>query len=214
MAKKHIRIVALLGASSSGKSLVAQYLVKHHGFTRVRFAQPLKDMLRTLGLSEDQVDGPQDVRNQPSELLCGKTPRYAMQMLGTEWRDLIGKKLWARITRARIMALAKGRDEIKIVIDDMRFPHEPRELTGPGWQLTLLAIRRPEVEPTKLERIAARVPMTTIMRRGLHLLLGIRPFHRSEIEWFKMRRHFDIPNTGSIGELYTRVEKATRSARS
>lgn len=214
MAKKHVRIVALLGSASSGKSLTAQYLVKHHGFTRVRFASPLKDMLITLGLTPEQVDGPQEVRNQPSELLCGKTPRYAMQTLGTEWRDYIGKRLWARITRARIHAMSLGKEELKIVIDDMRFPHEPQELTGPGWSLTILAIRRPEVEPTKRELIVARIPMPKIVRRGLHLLFGLRPFHKSETEWFKIKRHADIPNQGTVEELYSRVEKATRIARS
>src|SRR6478735_5360554 len=97
-----IIIICLLGASSAGKSAVAKHLQNHHGFTHLRFAEPLKDMLRVLGLSAMDVDGPQEHRAKPHPLLLGKSPRYAMQTLGTEWRDFIGKALWANITLRRV----------------------------------------------------------------------------------------------------------------
>lgn len=115
------RILGFCGLIGAGKTVAAQHLVTAHGFARVRFAGPLKDMCRALGLSEREVDG--DLKEQPSALLGGKTPRWAMQSLGTEWgRNLIAEDLWIRAWRAacdRVPKSAKG-----IVADDVRFENE------------------------------------------------------------------------------------------
>jgi dephospho-CoA kinase len=198
-----IQIVAVLGSSAAGKSTVAQYLVERHGFTRVRFAQPLKDMLMSIGVTREQVDGPQSIRERPSELLCGRSPRYAMQMLGTEFRDLIDRTLWARITRKRITDLiAQG--FTKFVIDDMRFPHEAEMFREIG--AVIIAVRRPEVEPTKFQRIWSRVPMPKIVRTFARLLFDIKTFHISETAWFGIERDTDLDNTGSLDDLYHSVD--------
>lgn len=92
---------------------------------RHRFAGPLKDMLRTLGLTEAQVDG--DEKELPCDLLGGKTPRQAMQFLGCEFgRDLIDPGLWVRATMLRVDAdLTAGK---LVVIDDVRFDNEARAI--------------------------------------------------------------------------------------
>lgn len=111
-------IIAFTGPAGCGKSTAALHLVVSHGFTRMRFAEPLKAMLRTLGLSHDEVDGP--AKEMPCHLLCGKTPRWAMQTLGTEWgRDLIGSDLWVRAWRNAQASIKGG-----VVVDDCRFPNE------------------------------------------------------------------------------------------
>jgi hypothetical protein len=50
-------ILGLSGLAGSGKSTAAMHLVKNRGWARVRFAGPLKDMCRALGLSEDEIEG-------------------------------------------------------------------------------------------------------------------------------------------------------------
>lgn len=110
------RIIAFTGSAGAGKTTAAQHLVAAHGFTRVRFAGPLKAMLAALGLTAAEIDG--DRKEIPCDLLCGRTPRWAMQSLGTEWgRELIGSDLWTRAWRA---ALPPG----DVVVDDCRFPNE------------------------------------------------------------------------------------------
>ena len=64
-------IIALTGPAGCGKSALAQALVDRHAFVRVRFASPLKAMLRSYGLTEAQVDG--DEKEIPCELLGGHT---------------------------------------------------------------------------------------------------------------------------------------------
>lgn len=111
-------IIGFTGTIGSGKTTAATYLLQH-GFDRVRFAGPLKDMLRIIGLNSQDLDGA--TKEEPHPLLCGKTPRHAMQTLGTEWgRNIIGPDFWIEQWRRRVQ-LSSAED---IVADDLRFGNE------------------------------------------------------------------------------------------
>lgn len=117
-------LVAFTGPLESGKTTCAKYLVSEFGYTRHRFAGPLKRMLRAIGLSEEQVDG--GLKEAPSEILCGKSTRWALQSLGTNWgRELIGEDLWIRAWKA---TLPQG----LVVVDDLRFPNEAQTIRSKG----------------------------------------------------------------------------------
>lgn len=121
-------IVAFTGLAGAGKSTAASYLVEQRGFVRVRMAGPLKAMLKTMGLTDREVDG--DLKEAPCALLGGKTPRWAMQTLGSEWgRDLIDSGLWIRAWRAAVDRLPAG---TSVVVDDCRFPIEVDAITAAG----------------------------------------------------------------------------------
>ena len=49
-------VIALTGLMNSGKSTVADYLVTHRDFVRLKFAQGLKEMMRALGLTDDEIE--------------------------------------------------------------------------------------------------------------------------------------------------------------
>lgn len=128
-------VIALTGLAGSGKSTASKYLVEKHGYQLVKFAGPLKDMLRAIGLSEAQIEG--DLKETPCEWLQGKTPRQAMQTLGTQWgRDCIGPSFWIELWLRRVnLIIADGGS---VVVDDCRFPNEAdeiRKLGGVVWQL-------------------------------------------------------------------------------
>lgn len=128
-------VIALTGLAGSGKSTASKYLVEKHGYQLVKFAGPLKDMLRAIGLSEAQIEG--NLKEEPCEWLQGATPRHAMQTLGTQWgRDCIGAGLWTElwVRRVQLILAAGGR----VVVDDCRFPNEAdgvRKLGGVVWRL-------------------------------------------------------------------------------
>ena len=139
-------LIALTGPAGCGKSTAAHRLGAWNlgGFHRVRFAGPLKAALRAIGLTEAQVDG--DEKEIPCDLLCGKTPRHAMQTLGVEWgRTHIGADLWARAAMAQAEALrASGRP---VVIDDCRFDNEAAAVAAAGGHVIYLTNRRAEGVP-------------------------------------------------------------------
>lgn len=111
-------IIGLNGAADSGKSTIASYLAHAHGFTRIRFAGRLKAMMRALGCTDAEIEG--NRKELPCALLGGRTPRHAMQTLGTEWgRNLIAPDLWTSAWRAEVERTAGP-----IVVDDLRFPNE------------------------------------------------------------------------------------------
>lgn len=126
------QVIGLNGEAGSGKSEAAQELIDEHGFTLVKFAGPLKAMLRAfyteVGLDVDMVERKieGDLKEQPCSHLCGKTPRHAMETIGTEWgRDLIGQDLWIKAWRNRVSS-----EEGPVVTDDVRFDNEADEITG------------------------------------------------------------------------------------
>lgn len=136
------RLVALSGAAGAGKTTVADYLVLHYGYTRIKFAGPLKDMLRSIGLTHNEIEG--TAKQEPSEMLCGRTPRYVMQTLGTEWgRDLIGENLWVNLWQRRVTAFAAENPNAKFVVDDMRFANELEAIQQLGG--TRITVHRPTV---------------------------------------------------------------------
>lgn len=112
-----MKLIALKGAAGSGKSTAAQYLETRHQFVRSRFAGTLKDMLRVLGLTEAHIEG--ELKEVPCDFLGGKTPRHAMQTLGTEWgRDLISQTLWLDSWKASVSGYQR------VVVEDCRFENE------------------------------------------------------------------------------------------
>jgi hypothetical protein len=139
------RIIALVGNAGAGKSTVADYLIAEHGYQRVKFAGPLKAMLRAIGLDDEEIEGSR--KEQPCDLLCGKTPRHAMVTLGTEWgRDLIGVDFWAGLWEEEACAYLNG--GWNVVVDDCRFPNElaaVKRRGGVAWRIV-----RPEHEGSSI----------------------------------------------------------------
>lgn len=121
-------LLGITGKAGAGKSAAAQVLIDA-GWTRVKFADPIKDMMRAIGLKDRHIEG--DLKEVPCDMLQGRTPRYAMQTLGTEWgRQIIGGKLWIAIAESRIkLALAAG---MSVVVDDVRFENEAQIIRDLG----------------------------------------------------------------------------------
>jgi hypothetical protein len=112
-------IVGFTGPIGCGKSYAAAYLVSR-GFVLHKMAAPLKSMLRTVGLTDDHIEG--RLKEVPCDLLMGVTPRRAMQTLGAEWgRDLIHPDLWVHLWQ-------NSRPLTHTVCDDVRYPNEARAI--------------------------------------------------------------------------------------
>lgn len=140
-------LVGVTGPAGAGKSAVAKYLQEVQGFRRERFAGPLKDMLRAVGLSDAQVDG--DDKETPTPLLCGKTPRWAMQTLGTEWgRRCVHPDLWVALWRRRLRQKCAGVEHPRIVVDDLRFKNEARAIHEMGG--VVIRVTRERAKPFRL----------------------------------------------------------------
>lgn len=125
-------------AMGSGKTTFAQCIEHDHDFKRRSFASPMKQMfialLRQTGLSEFdalEIITDTELKEAPLRELGGKTARYALQTLGTEWgRDQFDKDFWVRIgLAAAIHDMSKGRS---VVFDDVRFKNEADAIKDAG----------------------------------------------------------------------------------
>lgn len=131
-------IIGFSGLIGSGKTWAADVLIQRHGFKKVRFAGPLKAMCAALGMTYEEIDGHD--RNKPSDLLCGRTPRYALQTLGTEWgRQIIGENLWVNAWLRAVEAIIPA--HLPVVVDDVRFENEAAAVRSLGGKV--IRIHRP-----------------------------------------------------------------------
>jgi len=134
-----MKLIAIAGRKGAGKDTFAHpLLIENEGqFNLVKFADPLKNMLRSLfrdaGCSPTQIENmiEGDSKELQYPFLGGKTPRFAMQSLGTEWRDMMTTNLWTGITDSRLKNMARGGAH-GVIITDCRFPHEVDFIHGLG----------------------------------------------------------------------------------
>lgn len=136
------RLIALCGLKHAGKSNAAASLAEALPAGRVRFAGPLKDMLRALGLTEEEIEGA--LKEEPSSKLCGKSPRHAMVTLGTEWgRQMIGEDIWVEAWKRAVRPhLERGVD---VLTEDLRFPNEYEAVRSLGG--IVVRVTRPGLVP-------------------------------------------------------------------
>ena len=127
-------IVGFTATAGGGKSEAASHLVDEHGFTLVKFAGPLKAMLagyyRELGADEElihrKIEG--DLKEEPCGALCGRTPRHAMQTLGTEWgREQMAPDFWTQA-----FSYSARQVDGPVVCDDVRFNNEADTIAESG----------------------------------------------------------------------------------
>lgn len=167
-----MRVIGLTGPMGCGKSTVAAHL-ETKGYKRIKMAGPLKNMMRSIGLTDEHIEG--DLKEVPSPLLCGKTPRFAMQTLGTEWgRDTIGADVWCNIWTAHALEILRT-NSFGIVVDDVRFPNESSALQSVGG--VLIEIVRPGYERSSSHAsesldVSARIKIHND-REISHLLLAV-----------------------------------------
>jgi hypothetical protein len=128
-------VIALTGTTGVGKTTVADHLVLRHGFQRLRFSDPLKQMMSGLlirqGCQPEYVkrciEG--DLKTLPVPELAGRTPRHAMLTLASGWGWRLHPDLWVTCWRGAVaQALRKG----PVVADDCRSGNEYDAVHGLG----------------------------------------------------------------------------------
>jgi dephospho-CoA kinase len=126
-------LIGLAGYAGCGKTTCAEYLVNHHSFVEVGFADPLKDGLCTmLGMTRKELE---KIKEDKTVLPgIGQTARYMMQTLGTDWgRNMVNPDLWLMLAGKRIMQMMQDIDKSRVVVSDVRFINEAvliRDLCG------------------------------------------------------------------------------------
>ena len=151
MKTKH-PIVAITGKARSGKDTFADILIENHGFTKVGFADKLKEAAFALDplIPNSEGDFPTHIRLSSLVSSIGwenakdeyPEVRAILQRLGTEagWQ-IHGERLWVDAAAKTIDTLPEGKP---VVIPDLRFPAERDWAKEVG--ATVVLIKRENVE--------------------------------------------------------------------
>ena len=135
-------LIGLAGKFGAGKDSVADTLVKHLGFKKISFAEPLRKECTRAILEQSYPECiPADLRRElctakPIDVWSKPTPapiRRLLQLWGTEYRREQDVDYWVKRTEAEIIkAWEEGKD---LVIADTRFENEARlvKLYGELW---------------------------------------------------------------------------------
>lgn len=172
-------IVGLMGYAQVGKDTVAKTLVEEHGFTRIAFADALRDAAYALdpiiGAVSHVYGGVVETRLRHTvdrlgwdEAKQNPEVRRILQVLGTEaGRDIHGVNCWVDV------AMRKVHGTGRYVFTDVRFPSESTAIMRERG--TLVRVRRQGFEPVN--------------------------GHISETAVDHVEPHFTIYNDGSLDHL-------------
>lgn len=124
-------VVGMTGAAGSGKDTFANILVEKHGFTRLAFADALRQMLFDVDpMVGDDLGSPEylhDYMTLDGAIDWDQAKRFSdarrlLQNLGVALRN-IDPDFWVEIVSDKIWEASKDRDA-RIVVTDVRFPNE------------------------------------------------------------------------------------------
>jgi hypothetical protein len=192
-------IIGVCGFIGSGKNTVAEYLMNKYGFYPISFADTLKNMSSSLfGWDREMLEGntPESrfAREQKDEWWSKKlgfdiSPRYALQLMGTEvMRNNFHEDIWVIAAERKIL------QHNNVVISDVRFPNEMDMICQNGGQLWCVR-RGPNPEwfdtaknnPDKMGDLYPKV-------------------HSSEYIWVSRTMDFVIDNDSALEVLYKKID--------
>ena len=145
-------LIGLTGYAGSGKDTVAEYLIKEHGFTRLAFADKVRELAYRLNPPIDY--GASDIQwevNKQGWDAAKQHPeiRIWLQDIGTSCRDIQGADVWIDALYSGYWALIDDAQPChnieNVVITDVRFLNEMEWIIGLGGRI--VRVNRPEVGP-------------------------------------------------------------------
>lgn len=169
-------LIGIAAKAQSGKTTVANHLIQRYGYGHVSFAEPIRQFIADLtGITREDLE-----KAEIKEAVIpwiGRSPRYMMQTLGTEWgRDTILADFWIKRAMRHVNDLSWGC--IPAVISDVRFDNEAKAIREAGG--VVLHLSRPDA-----------------------LVVNS---HASEAGVARHCTDYVIVNDGTLGDLYAAVD--------
>lgn len=197
-------IIGVIGLINSGKSTVADVLVKQHNFTKVSFADSLKDAAAAIfGWPRELLQGDTDQSRQWREQVDDYwsrvmqhpvTPRWVLQHFGSEvMRNQFHKDIWVHSLMKKLDDLNKN-----YVISDVRFLNEIDVILSQNG--TIWKVERPPIPTWCSTEFKDQQDLTRYMK------LYHPEVHRSEWEWHLARTTAVIQNDSSIESLKDKIK--------
>lgn len=196
-------IIGLTGYQNSGKSTVAQYLVKELNFIELSFSSALKDIVAHLfNWDRDLLEGttPESrLWRETKDVKWSKsfdqelTPRTVLQTFGTNVIRTFKDDFWIRILENKIVDILNENKNANIVITDARFLNEIAFIKSYSgtiyWVIRDLPVYHNDI-------------ISAIEKNGIPNI----KVHRSEWEFLMEPKKIVIRNDSSLKDLYTKLD--------
>lgn len=215
----------------SGKSTVADRLIKEHKFTQIGLADPMRRFCQEVyQFSDAQVWGPSEARNAPDKRYprenhvfdanwkckccgavnpdskCYLTARYALQTLGTEWSRNCDPLTWPRKLMQTAIRLQEG-GVYYTPKKGFEYLYELGQIFTPRAHTVVCDVRF----RNELEYIAANGGYTLLVERPVASLGGaLNSSHPSEVDLNSLspdQFSAHILNDGSLEDLAQKVDE-------
>ena len=191
-------IIAICGFQGAGKDTIADYLIKHHNFTKLSFAGAVKDIAAIVfGWDREMLEGSTPESRKQREIvdewwaeklqIPNLSPRYALQFFGTDlFRNCFHQDIWLRIVERKLNAYPN------VVITDCRFPNEIQLVRSYG---------------AKLINVQRDVPKWfNDYAKGIDCPEANK-LHASETSWIREKMDYIVKNDKTIDELEKQILK-------
>ena len=206
-------IIGIVGFAGSGKGTVGDILVNDYDFTKLSFADVVKDSVAAIfgwprHLLEGDTDESREFREKRDDFWSARlgyefTPRLAMQLMGTEsGRNVFHENIWVHAVERRIKHKQEWEFEDKFVIPDVRFSNEIEAIRNwGGFIVRVVRGKEPEWFDTAFRHNVA----------GEHEMHVKYPdVHVSEWAWIGQQFDYLISNNGTISMLEADVKHMLR----
>lgn len=216
------KIIGVCGLIGSGKDTVAQYLIDSRLYTRLSFADSLKDACSEIfGWDREMLEGKTEVSRAQREMIdpywANKlgipdfSPRKALQLVGTNlFRDVLHQDIWVCSAERKILNLIKAYgtpDVVRVVFSDCRFPNEIDMIRNRGGEIWHVHRgTQPEWWETAIDDCLDAQVGLPMWRMEKHYP-GV---HYSEWAWVATRFDRVFDNNSSLDVLYKSVEEACK----
>ena len=205
-------IIGIVGFAGSGKGTVGDILVNDHDFTKLSFADAVKDATSAIfgwprHLLEGDTDESRKFRETKDEFWSARLgrdfiPRLAMQLMGTEaGRNVFHQNLWVDVVERRIRQLQEDNLDHKFVIPDVRFPNEIEAIRKWGGFVVRI-VRGNEPEWYEAAERANKEGITELMSKQC--------VHYSEWAWIGQQFNYQISNNSTVSMLEADVNHMLR----
>ena len=200
-------IIGIAGLIGSGKGTVADILVEQHNFTKISFADKLKDgVAASFGWNRELLEGDTDESREWRETVdefwtneTGReiTPRLVLQEFGTDcMRNGFYDGIWVSLVKQEIL----NNSETNYVVPDVRFKNEIKVIKDIGGQVW--NVRRGELPNWWGYAIQDNNNTKSSLMKDYH-----SDVHQSEWRWIDKDEQFGniLYNDDSIEALYSKV---------
>ena len=199
-------IIGICGLIGSGKGTAADILVDEHGFTKLSFADKLKDGVATVfgwdrAMLEGETDKSREWREKKDSFWSSETgrtitPRLVLQEFGTDcMRHGFDDGIWVSLVKQEII----NNPQNNYIVPDVRFANEIEIIKSLNGEV--LNVRRGELPEWWGVAILDNTTGSDLMRSNYP------DVHQSEWRWIGTNDEFNfiLYKNDTIESLYSKV---------